>query len=122
MVGKRPYFQYPPSPETMRLTYAEVSECKRKRLPIHAFQLDQSQYLDEFVEKVTTETGGSRYPTTADALTPALLDHYLKVAGFAEQDSRQIIDLVTDARLTLPELPPPEEPPVNWGRPQPSAQ
>ena len=49
----QPYFNYPPSQETVDLTLAEVAKCTREDIRINTFVLDVTHYLQNFVEQIS---------------------------------------------------------------------
>ncbi len=59
-----PYFNYPPSRETVDLTLAEVVRCTREDIRINTFVLDVTHYLQNFIEQVSRLNGGRAFFTT----------------------------------------------------------
>jgi uncharacterized protein with von Willebrand factor type A (vWA) domain len=69
----QPYFNYPPSQETVDLTLAEVAKCTRDDIRINTFVLDVTQYLRHFVEQISRMNGGRAFFTTNENLGDYLL-------------------------------------------------
>ena len=59
-----PFFNYPPSPQTIDLTMKEVIRCTRDDIRINTFMLDATAYLTDFIEKITKLNGGRAFFTT----------------------------------------------------------
>jgi uncharacterized protein with von Willebrand factor type A (vWA) domain len=69
----QPYFNYPPSQETVDLTLAEVAKCTREDIRINTFVLDVTHYLRHFVEQISRMNGGRAFFTTNEDLGDYLL-------------------------------------------------
>jgi uncharacterized protein with von Willebrand factor type A (vWA) domain len=69
----RPYFNYPPSQETVDLTLAEVAKATREDIRINTFVLDVTHYLQNFVEQISRMNGGRAFFTTNEDLGDYLL-------------------------------------------------
>jgi len=52
------YFDWPPSPETLELTLAEVDKMTRRRATMNVFMLADDVRLTEFVDEVARRNGG----------------------------------------------------------------
>ena len=52
------WFDWPPSPETLELTLAEVDKMTRRRATMNVFMLAEDVRLTEFVEEVARRNGG----------------------------------------------------------------
>ena len=63
----RRYFHYPPEPETLRRTMAEVVRCTRAGITINIFALDLERTQFPFVEQIARVNGGRTFYTTPDA-------------------------------------------------------
>ena len=63
-----PYFNYPPSRETVDLTLAEVAKCTREDIRINTFVLDVTHHLQNFVEEISRLNGGRAFFTTNENL------------------------------------------------------
>ncbi len=61
-------FNYPPIPETLRRTMAEVIRCTRAGIVINTFALDLQRTHYPFVEQIARVNGGRTFYTTPDAL------------------------------------------------------
>ena len=64
----QPYFNYPPSQQTVDLTLAEVAKCTREDIRINTFVLDVTHYLQNFVEQISRMNGGRAFFTTNENL------------------------------------------------------
>ena len=53
-----PWFDWPPSPETLELTLAEVDKMTRRRATMNVFMLVDDERLTAFVEEVARRNGG----------------------------------------------------------------
>ena len=54
----RYWFDWPPAPETLELTLAEVDKMTRRRAPLNIFMLADDEGLTAFVEEVARRNGG----------------------------------------------------------------
>ncbi len=72
-----PYFHYPPVPETLRRTMAEVVRCTRAGITINVFALDLERTQFPFVEQIARVNGGRTFYTTPDALGGYVLVDFL---------------------------------------------
>jgi uncharacterized protein with von Willebrand factor type A (vWA) domain len=52
------WFDWPPAPETLELTLAEVDKMTRRRAPLNIFMLADDERLTAFVEEVARRNGG----------------------------------------------------------------
>jgi uncharacterized protein with von Willebrand factor type A (vWA) domain len=52
------WFDWPPSPETLELTLAEVDKMTRRRATMNIFMLADDARLTAFVEEVARRNGG----------------------------------------------------------------
>jgi len=71
-------FNYPPVPETLRRTMAEVIRCTRANIVINCFALDLQRTHYPFVEQIARVNGGRTFYTTPDALGGYVLVDFLK--------------------------------------------
>ena len=69
----QPYFNYPPSQETVDLTLTEVAKATREDIRINTFVLDVTHYLQNFVEQISRMNGGRAFFTTNQDLGDYLL-------------------------------------------------
>lgn len=74
----RPFFSYPPAPETVDLTLAEVVRCTRAGIRINTFMLDATSYLTDFVEQITRLNGGRAFFTTNQNLGDYVLVDFVE--------------------------------------------
>ena len=72
------WFNYPPAPETLRRTMAEVIRCTRAGIVINTFALDLQRTHYPFVEQIARVNGGRTFYTTPDALGGYVLVDFLK--------------------------------------------
>jgi uncharacterized protein with von Willebrand factor type A (vWA) domain len=72
------FFNYPPVPETLRRTMAEVIRCTRGGIVINAFALDLQRTHYPFVEQIARVNGGRTFYTTPDALGGYVLVDFLQ--------------------------------------------
>ena len=73
-----PYFNYPPSPETIEATLKEVARATKEDIRINIFMLDPNNYLRQFVEKMTRMNGGRAFFTSPDNLGDYVLVDFLE--------------------------------------------
>ncbi len=76
--GGEPFFSYPPAPETIRMTLAEVARATREDIRINTFMLDATGYLRAFVEKMTQLNRGRAFFTTPETLGDYVLVDFLE--------------------------------------------
>jgi uncharacterized protein with von Willebrand factor type A (vWA) domain len=74
----QPYFNYPPSPETVEATLKEVARATKEDIRINFFMLDPNSYLRQFVEKMTHMNGGRAFFTSPDNLGDYVLVDFLE--------------------------------------------
>jgi uncharacterized protein with von Willebrand factor type A (vWA) domain len=72
------FFNYPPVPETLQRTMAEVIRCTRAGIIINCFALDLERTHYPFVEQIARVNGGRTFYTTPDALGGYVLVDFLK--------------------------------------------
>jgi uncharacterized protein with von Willebrand factor type A (vWA) domain len=71
-------FNYPPVPETLARTMAEVVRCTRAGIRINVFALDVEHTQFPFVEQIARVNGGCTFSTTPDALGSYVLVDFLR--------------------------------------------
>ncbi len=71
-------FAYPPEPETLRRTMAEVVRCTRAGITINVFALDLERTQFPFVEQIARINGGRTFYTTPDSLGGYVLVDFLQ--------------------------------------------
>ncbi|MDA0636431.1 hypothetical protein OUY22_23680 [Nonomuraea sp. MCN248] len=72
-------FEWPPSPETLELTLAEVDKMTRRRATINVFMLAGDERLKDFVDEVARRNGGRVFSPSADRLGEYVVSDFLKV-------------------------------------------
>lgn len=75
----RSLFDYPPSPETLVLTMAEVDKMTRRGATLNVFMLADDRRLVAFVEEVARRNGGRVFAADADRLGEYVVSDYLRV-------------------------------------------
>jgi uncharacterized protein with von Willebrand factor type A (vWA) domain len=71
-------FDYPPSPETLVLTLAEVDKMTRRGATLNVFMLADDGRLLSFVEEVARRNGGRVFAPSADRLGEYVVSDYLR--------------------------------------------
>ncbi|HTX62745.1 MAG TPA: hypothetical protein VMD28_03850, partial [Acidimicrobiales bacterium] len=71
-------FNYPPVPETLRRTMAEVVRCTRAGITINVFALDIERTQFPFVEQIARVNGGRTFSTTPESLGSYVLVDFLR--------------------------------------------
>jgi len=74
----RPHFNYPPVPETLHLTMAEVIRCTKAGITINTFALDLERTHYPFVEQIAKVNGGRTFYPSNDDLGGYVLVDFLK--------------------------------------------
>jgi uncharacterized protein with von Willebrand factor type A (vWA) domain len=72
-------FEWPPSPETLELTLAEVDKMTRRRATLNIFMLAGDDRLKEFVDEVARRNGGRVFSPSADRLGEYVVSDFLRV-------------------------------------------
>ncbi|WP_433333751.1 hypothetical protein [Spirillospora sp. CA-294931] len=75
----RSLFDYPPSPDTLVLTLAEVDKMTRRGAGLNFFMLADDRRLVSFVEEVAQRNGGRVFSPDADRLGQYVVSDYLRV-------------------------------------------
>lgn len=73
-----PYFNYPPSRETLELTMAEVMRCTRSGITINTFMLDPDAGLRGFVDRMTELNKGRAFFTNPQNLGDYVLVDFIE--------------------------------------------
>jgi len=73
-----PYFDYPPTRETVEKTLKEVMACTRDGIRINTFMLDPEPALSRFIECITEMNGGRAFFTNRDNLGDYLLVDFVE--------------------------------------------
>jgi uncharacterized protein with von Willebrand factor type A (vWA) domain len=71
-------FAWPPLPETLALTLAEVERCTRRGAVINVFMLDEEPALVRFVEEIARRNGGRVFSPSAERLGEYVVSDYLR--------------------------------------------
>jgi uncharacterized protein with von Willebrand factor type A (vWA) domain len=82
-------FSYPPVPETVRATLAEVARCTRAGITINTFMLDANRSLQGFVEQMTKLNRGRAFFTTPETLGDYVLVDFLEHKRSARRSARR---------------------------------
>ena len=72
-----PWFSWPPEPETLALTLAEVDKMTRRGATINIFMLDDEPSLVEFVEGIAKRNGGRVFSAGNDDLGKYVVRDFL---------------------------------------------
>jgi uncharacterized protein with von Willebrand factor type A (vWA) domain len=72
------WFDWPPSPETLELTLAEVDKMTRRRATMNIFMLADDERLTAFVEEVARRNGGRVLRAMADSLGEYVVRDFLR--------------------------------------------
>jgi uncharacterized protein with von Willebrand factor type A (vWA) domain len=72
------YFDWPPSPETLELTLAEVDKMTRRRATLNIFMLAEDERLTAFVEEVARRNGGRLLRAMPDSLGEYVVRDFLR--------------------------------------------
>jgi uncharacterized protein with von Willebrand factor type A (vWA) domain len=73
-----PYFCWPPMPETIARTVAEVERCARSGATLNVFALDPEPGLVEFVHDITARAGGRVFTPDSERLGEYVVADYLR--------------------------------------------
>ena len=76
-----PYFCWPPDPETIELTMAEVDRMTRRGATINVFMLDGEPRLVEFVEGLARRNGGRVFSPSPERLGSYVVRDFLRIRG-----------------------------------------
>jgi uncharacterized protein with von Willebrand factor type A (vWA) domain len=82
------FFNYPPVPETVRATLAEVLRCTKAGITINTFMLDANRSLQGFVEQMTQLNRGRAFFTTPEDLGDYVLVDFLEHRRSARSSRR----------------------------------
>jgi len=74
----RAEFAWPPLPETLALTLAEVERCTRAGATINVFMLDQEPSLVRFVDELARRNGGRVFSPSPERLGEYVVSDYLR--------------------------------------------
>lgn len=71
-------FDWPPTPQTIAATFAEVERCTRRGVTINVFMLDDEPRLVEFMQELGRRNGGRMLMPTRGALGDYVVTDYLR--------------------------------------------
>jgi uncharacterized protein with von Willebrand factor type A (vWA) domain len=71
-------FDWPPSPETLELTLAEVDKMTRRRATLNIFMLADDERLSSFVDDVARRNGGRVLRAASDSLGEYVVSDFLR--------------------------------------------
>jgi len=72
------WFDWPPSPETLELTLAEVDKMTRRRATLNIFMLADDERLTSFVDEVARRNGGRVLRAMPDSLGEYVVKDFLR--------------------------------------------
>jgi uncharacterized protein with von Willebrand factor type A (vWA) domain len=72
------WFDWPPSPETLELTMAEVDKMTRRRATLNIFMLADDERLSSFVDDVARRNGGRVLRALPDSLGEYVVSDFLR--------------------------------------------
>src|SRR3954452_1538988 len=74
----QPYFNSPPTQETVEATLREVVRCTKDNIRINTFMLDADRSLKSFIEKLTAINRGRAFFTTPETLGDYVLVDFIE--------------------------------------------
>jgi uncharacterized protein with von Willebrand factor type A (vWA) domain len=74
----RSWFDWPPSPETLELTMAEVDKMTRRQATLNIFMLADDERLSSFVDEVAKRNGGRVFRAMPDSLGEYVVSDFLR--------------------------------------------
>jgi uncharacterized protein with von Willebrand factor type A (vWA) domain len=77
----QPFFDWPPSPETLALTLAEVDKMTRRRAALNIFMLAEDDRLSRFVDNVAKRNGGRVLRAAPERLGEYVVSDFLRTRG-----------------------------------------
>jgi uncharacterized protein with von Willebrand factor type A (vWA) domain len=81
----RPWFDWPPAPETIELTLAEVDKMTRRHASLNIFMLADDDRLAAFVDNVAKRNGGRVLRATPERLGEYVVSDFLRTRGARRQ-------------------------------------
>ncbi len=81
----RPWFDWPPSPETIELTLAEVDKMTRRHAALNIFMLADDDRLSAFVDNVARRNGGRVLRAAPEHLGEYVVNDFLRTRGARSQ-------------------------------------
>jgi uncharacterized protein with von Willebrand factor type A (vWA) domain len=77
----RAWFDWPPAPETIELTLAEVDKMTRRHAALNIFMLADDERLAAFVDNVAQRNGGRVLRATPERLGEYVVSDFLRARG-----------------------------------------
>jgi uncharacterized protein with von Willebrand factor type A (vWA) domain len=77
----QPFFDWPPSPETVALTLAEVDKMTRRKAALNIFMLAEDDRLSRFVDNVAKRNGGRVLRAAPERLGEYVVSDFLRTRG-----------------------------------------
>ena len=77
----RPWFDWPPAPETIELTLAEVDKMTRRHAHLNIFMLAEDDRLSAFVDNVAKRNGGRVLRAQPERLGEYVVSDFLRTRG-----------------------------------------
>ncbi|MBO0820960.1 MAG: hypothetical protein J2P26_08945 [Nocardiopsaceae bacterium] len=77
----RPWFDWPPAPETVELTLAEVDKMTRRHAALNIFMLAEDDRLSAFVDNVAKRNGGRVLRAQPERLGEYVVSDFLRTRG-----------------------------------------
>ena len=77
----RPWFDWPPAPETLELTLAEVDKMTRRHAALNIFMLAEDDRLSAFVDNVAKRNGGRVLRAAPEHLGEYVVNDFLRTRG-----------------------------------------
>jgi uncharacterized protein with von Willebrand factor type A (vWA) domain len=74
----RSWFDWPPSPETLELTMAEIDKMTRRQATLNIFMLADDERLSSFVDEVAKRNGGRVFRAMPDSLGEYVVSDFLR--------------------------------------------
>jgi uncharacterized protein with von Willebrand factor type A (vWA) domain len=81
----RPWFDWPPAPETIELTLAEVDKMTRRHAALNIFMLAEDDRLSAFVDDVARRNGGRVLRAQPERLGEYVVSDFLRTRGARRQ-------------------------------------
>ena len=81
----RPWFDWPPAPETIELTLAEVDKMTRRHAALNIFMLAEDDRLSAFVDNVARRNGGRVLRAAPEHLGEYVVSDFLRTRGARRQ-------------------------------------
>jgi len=77
----QPFFDWPPAPETVALTLAEVDKMTRRKAALNIFMLAEDDRLSRFVDNVAKRNGGRVLRAAPERLGEYVVSDFLRTRG-----------------------------------------